>query len=88
MVDVVVFSVVTGQMLERIPRQLVSAMVVDSFDSGHCEEPHALTCCHEGALVRNGCTERIKKEAFKGVVVKGTECIRDVETVVARMEGG
>lgn len=88
MVDVVVFRVVTRQVLERIPRQLISAVVIDGLDGGHGEKPQSLPCRHEGALIRNGCAKRVEKEALEGMVVESTKCIWDIEAVVSRMEGG
>lgn len=48
MVDVVIAGVVGCDVLQRIERQGIAAMVVHGFDSGAREEPHALTGTHTG----------------------------------------
>lgn len=62
-------------------------MVVDCFDGRACEEPHTLTGSHKGKFVSNAGSKRIKEEAFKRMVIQGAKGVRNVEAVMARMEG-
>ena len=49
--NVVVCSIVASQMLERIPGQCVSAVVVDSLDGGADEEEDTLLHAHASNFV-------------------------------------
>lgn len=85
-VDVVVGSVVGRDLLKRVPRELVTAMVIDCFDCGHREEPHALTGRHPGGQKSHTRTGCVKEESFDRMVVQSTEGVRDIKAMVARME--
>jgi hypothetical protein len=61
-------------------------VVIDSLDGGHGKEPHALADGHEGGLERNSCAEGIEEEALNGVVVQSAVGIRNVKSVVSRVE--
>lgn len=50
--NVVVGSIVAADMLQRVPRKLVAAVVVDSLERGEAEEKGALSQSHTGHLVR------------------------------------
>lgn len=86
MVDVVVGGVVGRDLLKGVPRELVAAMVIDCFDCGHREEPHALTGRHSGSQESHTRTGCIKEESFDWVVVQSTKGVRDIKAMVARME--
>lgn len=85
-VNVVVGSIVAGDELERVPGERVAAVVVDSLDGGHGKEPHALTHSHEGGLERDSRAKGVEEEALDGVVVQSAVGIRNVESVVSRVE--
>ena len=87
MVHVVVAGVVAGKVLKRIERQRVAAMVVYSLDRAAGEETHPLSGSHAGEFEREASAKGVKEEAFKGVVVEGAVGVRDVQTVVAGVEG-
>lgn len=69
MVDVVVGGVVAGDVLQGVPGQRVSAVVVNRLHHAADEEEHALARGHEGALVGDGGTESVEHETLDGVIV-------------------
>ncbi len=46
MVNVMVSSIVRCNVLQRIKWQRIATMIVDGFDCGASEKPHALTGAH------------------------------------------
>jgi hypothetical protein len=85
--NIVVLGIVARQVLERIKGERVATVIVDGLDGGAGEEPHALACGHTGELVSERGAQRVQEEAFKGVVVECAVGIRNVQTVMTRMEG-
>ena len=61
-------------------------MIVYSFDSGYNKKHHCLANSHSGDLVPNGGPKCVKEKAFDRVIVEGAESVRDVKSVMARME--
>jgi hypothetical protein len=55
MVDIMVFGVVACDVLQRIERQSVSAMVVNRLDGATGKKPHALSNRHAYYQVRKAC---------------------------------
>lgn len=86
MVNVVIGSIVVSKVLQRIPGESIAAMIVHSLDSGAREEPHGLTVRHARCQKRNASTSGIKKEAFHRVIIEGAESVRDIKTMVTRVE--
>ena len=86
--DVVVRGVVAGNVLHGVPREGVSAVIIDGLDGGETEEEHALAHGHARKFVCQASTDGIEEEALEGVIVEGAVGIGDVETVVPRVEGG
>jgi hypothetical protein len=84
-VHVVVGGIVAGQVLEWIPGECVSAVVVDRLDGQAGEEPHSLSDRHAGRQVGDGGAERFEKESFDRVVVEGAKSVCDVESVMSRV---
>ena len=67
--DVVIGSVIARQVLERVPRKRVAAVVINSLDIRSYKETHAHSGGQEGCLVGDGRTERIEDETLDGVIV-------------------
>lgn len=86
MVDIVIGSIVGGEMLERIPGEGISAMVINSLDGRTSEKPHGLAVSHTGNQEADTCTRSIQKEALNRVVVEGTESVRHIEAVMTRVK--
>lgn len=86
--NVVVGSVVAGDELKRVPREGIAAVVINGLDSRESEEASALEQRHASHLESDTSTESVEKEAFKGVVVKSTVSVWNIETVVSGVEGG
>lgn len=86
-VDVVVGSVVARDDLKRVPRERVATVVVHSLDSRQGEEDSALAHRHQAGLEGKASTNRIKQEPLERVVVQGAVGIRNIEAVMARVEG-
>lgn len=85
MVDVVVGGVVARDVLQRIPRQGVPAVVVDRLDHAAHEEPHSHSGCHEGRFVGEARTDRVHDERFHRVVVQSSVRVGNVQAVVSGM---
>lgn len=86
MMDVMVTSIVRCDMLQGIEREGISAVIIDGFDGGSCEEPHALTRVHTGNLISYTCTKGIEEKSFEWVVVQGAVSVWHVEAVVVGMK--
>lgn len=85
-VDVMVGRIVGRQVLQRIPGECVSAVVVDSLDGGEREEPHALAVGHTGGEERDARACSVQKESLNRVVIERPERVRYIEAVMAGME--
>lgn len=86
MVNIVISGIVGGEVLQRIPGEGVSAVVVDGLDGRAGEEPHGLAVGHTGNQEANARTSGIQKETLNGVIVESTESVGNVETMVTRVE--
>jgi hypothetical protein len=84
---IMVRGVVAGDVLERIPRQLVATVVVYGFGRGDAEEEDGLAGCEPHEQVSHTGTDGVEEEAFDRVVVKSTVGIGDVEAMMAGVEG-
>ena len=82
-----VAGIVTSEVLERVKRQRVAAMVVYSLDHAASEETDPLSDTHAREFEREASAEGLKDEAFQGVVVEGAVGVGDVQTVVAGVKG-
>lgn len=68
-VNVMVCSIVASNVLQWIPRQCVSAVVVNSFDGRADEEENPLFHAHIGNLVCYPSTQRIEEKAFDWMII-------------------
>lgn len=84
--DVVVSGVVTGDALEGVPGERVSAVAVDSLEGREGPEPDTLAERHEGGLKGDAGADSVEEEALKGMIVEGTVGIGDVEAVVSGVD--
>lgn len=80
-------GVVRSELLDGVERQGVAAMVVDGLDGGTGEEPHRLPDSHSCKQICKAGAKSVQQEAFKGVIVQGAVGVRNVEAMVARVEG-
>lgn len=85
-VHVVVDSVVPENLLERIPRERVAAVVIDRFHGAEAEEDHSSAQAHPRELVCQTGADGVHEQALEGMVVQRAERVGDVETVVTGME--
>jgi hypothetical protein len=86
MVNIVISGIVGGEVLQRVPGESVSTVVIDGLDSRAGEEPHGLAVGHTGNKEADTCTSGIQKETLNGVIVESTESVGDVEAMVTRVE--
>lgn len=86
-VNVVIRGIVRGEVLQRVPGEGVAAVVVNRLDGRQGKEPHGLAVCHARDQESNASTRCVQKESLNGVVVEGTKCVGNVESVVTRVEG-
>ena len=82
-VDVMVSSVIAGQMLERVPGESVAAVIINCLDGRAREKPHSLSGSQARKFECYASSHGIEKEALEWVVVQGTKGIGDVESVMA-----
>lgn len=80
-------GIIGCQMLQRIPRERISTVVINSFNSGECEIPHGLAIGHHRCQEPYSSPSSVKKESFNWVIVKSSKCIRDIKSVVSGVEG-
>lgn len=84
--NVMVVGVVRCEPLDRVERQLVTAVIVDRLQRRDGEEERRLTDGHERGGFRNRCAEGVEQESFERVVVQCAVCVRDIQAVVPRVE--
>jgi phosphopentomutase len=58
-------------------------MIVDSFGAGETEEQNGLAGAQTHHHISNTRAESVQDEAFDWMIVKGTICVRYVQTMVA-----
>ncbi len=80
--------VVARDLLQRVPRQHVPAVVVDRLDGAADKVGHAEPRAEHGHLVGEPGAERVEHEALDRVVVEGAVGVGDVEAVVAGVPVG
>lgn len=85
-VNIVISSIVGGDMLQWIPGEGVSTVVIDGLDGREGEEQHALTVGHARNQESNACTCSIQEESLNWVIIESTESVGHIETVVAGVE--
>jgi hypothetical protein len=76
--DVVVGSIVGGEMLQGVPGEGIAAMIVNCLNGGAGKEPHALADGHSGRQERNARPSCVEKKSLEGMVVQSTERVWDV----------
>ena len=87
MMDIVIIRVVVRDPLQWVPRKSETRMIVNGLEGAHGEEEDALADAHTGQFESEQGADCIFEEAFEGVVVERSKCIRDVEAMVARVKG-
>jgi hypothetical protein len=86
MVYVVIICVILRHHLQRVERETVPAMVIDSLESRNAEQERGLTSAHTGQRLGDDRAERVQQEALYRVIVQSTERVWDVEAVMPRVE--
>ena len=86
MVDIMIVGVIPKEYLERVERKTIPAVVIDSLHSREREEEGRLPDGHERDGRRDRSAEGVQDETLNWVVVQSTVGVRNVETVVPRME--
>ena len=87
MMDIVIKRVVVRNPLQWVPRKPEPRMIVNGLDGAHSKEEDALADAHTGQFESEQGADCIFEEAFEGVVVERSKCVRDVEAMVARVKG-
>jgi len=82
MVNIMVICIIRHEDLERVEREVVSAVVVHCLETGETEQDHSLTSGHAdyGLCDKSACG--VKNETFDGMVVKCPVGVRNIEPVV------
>ena len=86
-VDVVIGGVVGKDVMDRVVRKFVTAVVEDGLDGRSGEEPHGLAHRHPCEKVSESAAKGVESEAFKWVVVQSAICVGDIEAMVTGMKG-
>lgn len=81
--DVVVSCIVTCDVLQGVPGQCVTAVVINRLDGRGCEEDHSLARRHPSNQVRNASSKCIEEETFERVIIERSISVWDVKSVVA-----
>lgn len=79
-------SIVVRNELERIEGKGIAAMIVHSLDDGNAEEHGALAESHTSDLVGQTGAKGVEQETLKRMVVQGPVGVRNIETMVSRVE--
>lgn len=82
-----VASVVTSNMLQRVPRKCVAAVVVNGLDCRAREKPHALSGGHGGELECDTSAKGVEEESLEWMVVERTEGVGNIKPMMARVKG-
>lgn len=82
-----IVCVILRDPLERVVGQSEARVVIHSLESAQGKEPDPLPNAHAGDFESQQRTHRVFEETFERVVVERAKSIRDIEPVVARMEG-
>lgn len=80
--NIVIRRIVAKQDLEWVPRDRITAVVVDRFEGGDDEESGRLAGGHSRQALGQGSAKTVKKKTLKPVVVERTKRIWHVESVV------
>lgn len=83
--DIVVRSVVAGDVLKRVPGQCVSAMIVDCLHGAANIEQNGHARRHHADFVSQPCARGVQNETLHRMVVKRAVCVWHVEAVVTSM---
>jgi hypothetical protein len=86
MMNIMVGGVVCEKNLEGIPWESVAAMIVDRLQSSKGEKVKTLSLGQTGNLEGNSSTESVHQKTLNWVIVKSTESIRHIESVMSRMK--
>lgn len=80
-------GVIASHPLQRIPGKSIAAVIVDGFDRGESEKPYALAVAHSRGKESYPSPRSVEKKSFDRMVVESTKCIRNIKSMVARVEG-
>jgi hypothetical protein len=69
MVYIMVCSIVTSQVLQWIPGERVTAVIIDGLDGRTGEKPHSLSGCQTRKLERYASSHGVEKEALEWVII-------------------
>lgn len=84
--NVVIIGIVPKQMLQRIPRERESTVVVDRLGRRDGKEQDSLSHREHRTRMSDHRSEGVKDESFEGVVVECSESVGHVETMVPGMD--
>lgn len=84
--NVVIVGIVTGEHLEWIKGQTITAMIVNRFHGTEREQEDGLPDREIGHCLSHHGAKAIEEESLKGVVVQCTISIGHIEPVVHRVE--
>lgn len=86
MMNVVIVRRIPADHLQRVPGQIIPAMVINGFACREEEKECGLADSQTGEGLGERSTQRVEEEALEGVVVESAERVRDVESVVYRVK--
>ena len=80
--NIMIICVVAKEVLERVPRESESAMIIDSLRRRDAEEEDILSNRQIGDHVSEESAASVENESFDWVIVECSESIGNVESVV------
>ena len=72
MMDIVVFAIVAGKIIERVPREDVSTMIAHGFPDAEKIVDHGLARSEAADYNAKSECYRVNGKTFEGMSVKGT----------------
>lgn len=85
MVDVMVSCIVLEENVENVAREPKPTVIVNSLHHREAKEENCCLRSHARDQEGNGTPKCVQKETFKGMVVKGSDCIRNNQLVMLRV---
>lgn len=84
--NIVIMGIIGRQFFERVPGDVVSAMIVDSLHGRQSKEDHCLSSAHARDEVGKARAESITDKTLKRMIVKRTVGIRGLQAVMTTVK--
>ena len=82
MVNVVIIRIIPADVLERVEREHISTMVINSLEGCKCKEKNCLSNCKTGTRHRCEIAERIHDKRLNGMAVQCAKRVGNIDSVM------